>query len=107
MRSLLVLAVRAYQLLVSPLLGPTCRFYPSCSAYAVEALQEHGAVKGLWLTGRRLLRCHPWNPGGVDLVPGTEHRHRLPDLSELPDPADRADGAGVPDQPPIADRSTR
>ena len=66
---LLVLLVRAYQLLVSPLLGPTCRFYPSCSAYAVEALRTRGAVVGTWLTVRRLLRCHPWNPGGVDPVP--------------------------------------
>ncbi|WP_369068772.1 membrane protein insertion efficiency factor YidD [Kineococcus terrestris] len=66
---LLVLLVRAYQLLVSPLLGPTCRFYPSCSAYAVEALRTRGLVVGTWLTVRRLLRCHPWNPGGVDHVP--------------------------------------
>ncbi|MFP5346664.1 MAG: membrane protein insertion efficiency factor YidD [Actinomycetes bacterium] len=65
----LIGVVRAYQLLVSPLLGPTCRFYPSCSAYAVEALRRHGAVRGLWLTVRRLARCHPWNPGGVDPVP--------------------------------------
>jgi putative membrane protein insertion efficiency factor len=68
-RELLVLLVRAYQLLVSPLLGPTCRFYPSCSSYAVIALRTHGAVGGTWLTIRRLLRCHPWNPGGVDHVP--------------------------------------
>lgn len=67
--TLLVLPIRAYQLLVSPLLGPRCRFYPSCSAYAVEALQTHGPLKGTWLAGRRLLRCHPWNPGGLDPVP--------------------------------------
>ena len=66
---LLMLLVRAYQLVVSPLLGPRCRFYPSCSAYAVEALRVHGAVRGTWLAVRRLLRCHPWNPGGVDHVP--------------------------------------
>lgn len=65
----LVLLVRAYQLLISPLLGPTCRFYPSCSAYAVQALRAHGAVRGSWLAARRLGRCHPWNPGGVDHVP--------------------------------------
>ncbi|WP_432544795.1 membrane protein insertion efficiency factor YidD [Kineococcus sp. SYSU DK002] len=69
----LVLLVRAYQLLVSPVLGPTCRFYPSCSAYAVEALRTRGAVVGTWLTVRRLLRCHPWNPGGVDPVPPKGH----------------------------------
>jgi putative membrane protein insertion efficiency factor len=66
---LLIGCVRAYQLLVSPTLGQTCRFYPSCSAYAVQALQQHGALRGTWLTARMLLRCHPWNPGGVDHVP--------------------------------------
>lgn len=62
---------RTWQLLVSPLYGQTCRFYPSCSAYGVEAVRRHGAVRGAWLTARRLLRCHPWNPGGVDPVPPT------------------------------------
>ena len=66
---LLVLPIRAYQLVVSPLLGPRCRFYPSCSAYAVEALTTHGPLRGSWLAVRRLLRCHPWNPGGLDPVP--------------------------------------
>lgn len=76
---LLVLLVRAYQLLVSPLLGPTCRFYPSCSSYAVIALRRHGAWRGTWLTVRRLLRCHPWNPGGVDHVPPVrDHAERMP-----------------------------
>jgi putative membrane protein insertion efficiency factor len=68
---LLVLPIRVYQLAVSPLLGPRCRFYPSCSAYAVEALQLHGPLRGTWLAARRLLRCHPWNPGGMDPVPQT------------------------------------
>lgn len=70
---LLSLLVRGYQLVLSPLLGPRCRFYPSCSAYAVEALSTHGAVKGTWLAARRLLRCHPWNPGGIDHVPPADH----------------------------------
>ena len=65
----LVLPIRLYQLLISPLLGPRCRFYPSCSAFAVEALQRHGAIRGSWLAVRRLGRCHPWNPGGPDPVP--------------------------------------
>jgi putative membrane protein insertion efficiency factor len=65
--------VRGYQLVLSPLLGPRCRFYPSCSSYAVQALTTHGALKGTWLAGRRLLRCHPWNPGGVDHVPPAGH----------------------------------
>lgn len=69
MKWLLIGLVRGYQLLISPMLGPTCRYYPSCSAYAVQALQVHGAFKGTWLAGRRLLRCHPWSPGGVDHVP--------------------------------------
>jgi putative membrane protein insertion efficiency factor len=65
----LVWLVRGYQVLISPLLGPTCRYYPSCSAYAVEALQRFGPVRGTWLALRRLSRCHPWSPGGVDHVP--------------------------------------
>lgn len=65
----LVLPIQAYQLVVSPLLGPRCRFYPSCSAYAVEALRGHGPLRGTLLATRRLLRCHPWNPGGLDPVP--------------------------------------
>jgi uncharacterized protein len=69
MTRLLLLLVRGYQLFISPLLGPRCRFYPSCSAYAVTALQTHGALGGSWLAVRRLGRCHPWNPGGVDHVP--------------------------------------
>jgi putative membrane protein insertion efficiency factor len=66
---LLVLPIRVYQRVLSPLLGPRCRFYPSCSEYAIEALTTHGPVKGLGLAGWRLLRCHPWNPGGLDPVP--------------------------------------
>jgi putative membrane protein insertion efficiency factor len=58
-----------YQKLVSPLLPPSCRYYPSCSAYAAEALHRHGPFKGSLLAARRLLRCHPWAPGGVDTVP--------------------------------------
>lgn len=92
-RLLLVALVRAYQLLVSPLLGPTCRFYPSCSAYALEAVTVHGAVRGTYLAARRLARCHPWNPGGVDLVPGTASRHVLPPDPPADPPADAAEDA--------------
>ena len=63
--------IRAYQLLLSPLHPPSCRFYPSCSAYALTAVERFGLVRGGWLALRRLLRCHPWNPGGVDHVPMT------------------------------------
>ncbi|QVQ50505.1 membrane protein insertion efficiency factor YidD [Spiractinospora alimapuensis] len=65
----LIVPVRGYQRFISPVLPPTCRFYPSCSAYAVQALRAHGALRGLWLTVRRLARCHPFHKGGLDPVP--------------------------------------
>jgi len=68
-RNILILLLMAYRKVVSPLYGPVCRFFPSCSAYALEAVTVHGAVKGSWLAVRRLGHCHPWNPGGVDHVP--------------------------------------
>jgi hypothetical protein len=68
-RYLLAGFVRGYQLIISPLLPPSCRFMPSCSQYAREAIMRHGAVKGTWLAVRRLARCHPFNPGGFDPVP--------------------------------------
>lgn len=70
MKVLLIGLVRFYQRFLSPLKGgPTCRFYPSCSQYAYEALQRHGALKGTYLAVRRVLRCHPFHPGGYDPVP--------------------------------------
>jgi putative membrane protein insertion efficiency factor len=72
MRHLIRLLIRAYQLCVSPWLGAHCRFYPSCSHYALEAIGEHGSLRGSWLSLRRLLRCHPFHPGGYDPVP---HAH--------------------------------
>ena len=71
MRYVLIGLLKLYRLLISPLYGNVCRYYPSCSAYALRAVEVHGAVKGSWLAGRRLLRCHPWTPGGYDPVPGT------------------------------------
>jgi putative membrane protein insertion efficiency factor len=65
----LILFIRLYQLLISPALPSSCRFAPSCSKYTLEAIQRYGAVKGGWLGARRLLRCHPWHPGGYDPVP--------------------------------------
>lgn len=91
MKWLLIGLVRAYQLLVSPLLGPTCRYYPSCSAYAVQALQVHGAVRGSWLAVRRLLRCHPWSPGGVDHVPPRRSRAEHSDHAEHDHSPERAE----------------
>ena len=69
MRRLLLLLIRLYQLGVSPLLGPRCRFYPSCSCYTHSAIEQHGVPRGLVLGMRRLLRCHPFSPGGYDPVP--------------------------------------
>lgn len=62
-------AIRAYQLVLSPMLGPRCRFYPSCSCYARTAIERHGALRGSWLGVSRLLRCHPFARGGYDPVP--------------------------------------
>jgi putative membrane protein insertion efficiency factor len=69
MRSVLIFLVRAYQVALSPLLPAACRYYPTCSVYAIEALQRYGAWRGSWLTMRRLARCHPFHPGGYDPVP--------------------------------------
>jgi putative membrane protein insertion efficiency factor len=69
MKTLLLGALRAYRYLLRPMLGANCRFYPSCSDYASEAITRHGAARGSWLALRRVGRCHPWHPGGYDPVP--------------------------------------
>ena len=71
--------ILVYRYAVSPLLGPRCRFYPSCSAYALEAIERHGALRGLWLGLTRIGRCHPWHPGGYDPVPEPERADRCRD----------------------------
>ena len=69
MKRLLLLLIGAYRLLLSPFLGANCRFYPSCSSYALEAIETHGALRGTWLAVKRISKCHPWHPGGVDIPP--------------------------------------
>jgi uncharacterized protein len=77
-RRALVAPIRAYQRFVSPLLGERCRFYPSCSEYMARAVLRHGPLRGAYLGLRRLVRCHPWNPGGVDHVPERFSWRRIP-----------------------------
>jgi putative membrane protein insertion efficiency factor len=83
----LMLLLTGYRTFISPLLGPRCRFYPSCSAYALEAVQVHGALRGSWLAARRLSRCHPFHAGGLDPVPARAAKPR-------PDTAGSARTAG-------------
>ncbi len=99
---LVLLPLRFYRRVLSPLKPvPSCRFHPTCSTYAVEAVQVHGALRGLWLALARVLRCHPWHPGGFDPVPVRQHEHRPVDRQRRPDtgqagirqPGVRHDGA--------------
>jgi len=94
--------LRLWQLLVSPTYGTTCRFYPSCSAYAIEALRSYGLIRGGWLAVRRLARCHPWNPGGVDHVPPRGGTITGPgvDAGVAPDSATAFDEPGHPSTGP-------
>jgi putative membrane protein insertion efficiency factor len=69
MKIVLIIVIKAYRYTISPLLGARCRFHPSCSAYALEALERHGVLAGSWMALRRIARCHPWNAGGYDPVP--------------------------------------
>lgn len=79
MRRVLIALVSLWRAVVSPWYGQVCRYYPSCSAYALEAVSTHGAARGSWLALRRLGRCHPWAAGGYDPVPVPEQRVRVPD----------------------------
>ncbi|MER2553187.1 MAG: membrane protein insertion efficiency factor YidD [Thauera sp.] len=69
MKTVLIALLRFYRYAISPLLGRNCRFHPTCSAYAIEAIQRHGALRGGWMAAKRVGRCHPFNPGGYDPVP--------------------------------------
>lgn len=81
LKSLALLLLRAYKLFISPLLGQTCRFSPSCSSYSMQAIERFGFFKGGYLTTRRLLRCHPFNPGGFDPIPEQFCSHNHSDCS--------------------------
>jgi len=77
MRILFELLIRLYQVTLSPFIGRSCRFYPTCSNYALEAIHTHGALRGGWLALRRLSKCHPFHPGGYDPPPPREHRPHI------------------------------
>ena len=77
MQKNLILLIRIYQYIIGPLLGDRCRFYPSCSVYATEAIARFGVIKGLWFSAQRLSRCHPWHPGGFDPCPGSQPSENL------------------------------
>ncbi len=83
MKQLAIALIRLYQYLISPLLGPRCRFYPSCSAYALEAITRFGFLKGCYLSLRRVLRCHPACPGGYDPVPELDPEKNPPKVSSV------------------------
>ncbi len=72
-RNLVVLVLKAYRAVISPLYGDVCRYYPSCSHYTLQAVQQHGLTRGSWLGVRRIARCHPWAEGGIDDVPAPHH----------------------------------
>lgn len=76
MRPILIALIRGYRMLVSPMLGSRCRFHPSCSAYAEEAMSRFGVLRGLWLGAGRVARCHPLHPGGFDPVPEPENKNQ-------------------------------
>ncbi len=95
MKHVIIAALKLYRLVISPLYGQTCRYYPTCSAYALGSVERHGAMRGSWLMLRRLARCHPWCAGGVDLVP-TLDTYRWWGV---------ADGADGEDRPGQADDS--
>ncbi|MDO5483757.1 MAG: membrane protein insertion efficiency factor YidD [Desulfovibrionaceae bacterium] len=82
LRRVCVLPIRLYQRFISPVLPPACRFYPTCSAYAVEAVMRHGILRGGWLTLRRLARCHPWGGSGYDPVPVSGPGPNKPSVSQ-------------------------
>jgi putative membrane protein insertion efficiency factor len=109
MKTLVLALLTVYRRVISPMLGQRCRYYPSCSAYALDAVQTHGVVRGGWLGLRRLGRCHPWTPGGVDLVP-TRETYRWWGIAEGADGEDHHTDSNPVTAPPhnhLADLSAR
>ena len=98
--------IRFYSRAISPALPPRCRFAPTCSAYAAEAIATHGAARGSWLALRRLLKCAPWHPGGVDLVPGTATSGRTSSTPEASAAAGAAPGRSTAASGDPTDRAT-
>jgi putative membrane protein insertion efficiency factor len=98
---ILVAPIRFYQRFISPALPASCRYYPTCSAYAVESLQVHGALRGSWLSVRRVARCHPWHAGGFDPVPPRRERSSAADSSPAVEssPVFGTDPTELPDVP--------
>lgn len=84
MKYVLIGVLRLYRLLISPLYGQVCRYYPSCSAYALEAVTVHGSMRGTWYAARRVARCHPWAAGGIDPVPAKHSRYVSAHSSDNP-----------------------
>ncbi|MEO2268850.1 membrane protein insertion efficiency factor YidD [Pseudoalteromonas pernae] len=74
-KNTLIAVIKVYQKWISPMLGPNCRFNPSCSSYALQAIKLHGAIKGSWLAAKRIVKCHPLHAGGDDPVPGKRNHH--------------------------------
>lgn len=75
LKTMLISLIKGYQYMISPWLGPSCRYWPTCSSYCIEAIQKHGAFRGCYLGLRRLLRCHPWGGSGHDPVPEPQKKH--------------------------------
>jgi len=92
MANLLIVLVKVYRTIVSPLLGKCCRFHPSCSAYCIEAIEKHGCLRGMWLAAVRMCKCHPWHAGGVDRVPDVAGR--WPDCSDSRSTVERLSAVG-------------
>ncbi|MCK5726695.1 MAG: membrane protein insertion efficiency factor YidD [Thiotrichaceae bacterium] len=83
MKTIFLFMIRGYQLFLSPVLGSSCRYYPSCSHYSHQAIGHYGAIKGLWMALKRIGRCHPWAEGGYDPVPGSELEDEKSDNKEI------------------------